>query len=170
MQFAKLQFRSDFDTPQPMTNFFTGAKNVLIMLPAGYQESVEAGKALRKFRDQLTHLHLTVIHTSTWATALTEFPHCTVIRMDPKDINKFSLPSKSLMKRIFTKEYDVALDFNLDFVLHTAYICKASRARVRVNFFQHQASDIFYNVQFHLHEQKNPQALYEHCAKCLAMF
>ena len=26
LQFAKFQFRSDFDTPQNFTNFFTGAK------------------------------------------------------------------------------------------------------------------------------------------------
>jgi hypothetical protein len=170
LQFARFQFRSDIDMPQEMTRFFTGARHVLITLPAGYEEAAEAGNALRKFRESLSHLQFTVIHTSTRATALTEFPRCTVIRLDPPDINRFSLPSKALLQRIFVKEFEVALDFNLDFVLHTAYICKASRARVRVNFCEHPSADLFFNVQFKLGERRPSQSVYDQCASCLSMF
>lgn len=168
-QFARLQFSSDIDTPQPMTDFFRGAQNVLIAMPIGYQEAACAGDALRKFRDRLTHLNLTVIHTSTRATSLIDFPKCEVIRMDPADLNKFSLPTTSILRRIFTRPYDVAVDFNLDFVLYTAYICKASHAKVRVGF-AHAASDLFFNVQLNLNKQRTPKAIYEAFASCLAMF
>ncbi len=170
LQYARFQFRSDIDTPQKMTNFFTGARNVLITLPIGYEEAAEAGKALRKFRDSLSHLEFTVIHTSTRATALTEFPRCTVIRIDPPDVNRFSLPVAPLLKRIYVKQYDVALDFNLDFVLHTAYICKASRAGVRVNFYDGPDADLFFNVRFNLAARRASQSVYDQCASCLAMF
>lgn len=170
LQFARFQFRSDVDTPQEMTKFFTGSRHVLITLPLGYEQAAEAGKALRKFRDSLGHLQFTVIHTSTRATALTEFPHCTVIRIDPADITRFGLPGKPLLQRIFTKQYDVALDFNLDFVLHTAYICKASRAKVRVNFFDDVNADLFFNVRFKLGAKRSTQSVYDQCAACLSMF
>jgi hypothetical protein len=170
LQYARFQFRSDIDTPQDMTRFFTGARHVLLTLPPGYEEAAEAGNALRKFRESLYHLQFTVIHTSTRATSLTEFPRCNVVRLDPNDINRWSLPSKALLQRIFVKEFDVAIDFNLDFVLHAAYICKASRAKVRVNFSDHPEADMFFNVQFKLGARKSTQTVYDQCAACLSMF
>ena len=167
--FAKFQFRSDIDTIQPMTEFFTGAKSVLITLPTGYDEANLAGNALRAFRDRLSHLQLTVVNNSTRATSLIDFPKCEVIRIDPPDINKFSLPSKQLLHRILNRQYDVAMDLNLDFVLHTAYICKASRAKARVGF-ANPGSDIFFNVQLNFSKHHSPQALYEKFAACMAMF
>jgi len=169
LYFAKFQFRSDIDTPQGMTDFFSGAKSVLITLPQGYDEANHAGNALRAFRNRLSHLHLTVVHTSTRATSLIDFPKCEVIRIDPPDINKFSLPTQQLLHRIVNREYDVAMDLNLDFVLHTAYICKASRAKVRVGF-AHPGADSFFNVQVNLNKEHSPQAQYEKFAACLAMF
>ena len=167
--FAKLQFHGDVDQVQPLTEFIKGARNMLIILPLGYEEAAVASDALFRTCRELSHVHLTVIHTGTRATSLTVFPKCEVIRIDPADINRFSLPTRSLMKRIFKHEYDVAMDLNLDFVLHTAYICKASRAKVRVGC-THAASDLFYNVQLNLNTHSPPQAVYQKVASCLAMF
>jgi len=170
LQFAKFQFRSDIDQVQPMTEFFRGAKKILITLPTGYEDALLAGNALRDFRDRLNHLHLTVINNSTRATLLANFPKCEVVRIDPNDINRFSLPTKTLLQRIFHCQYEVAVDLNLDFVLHTAYICKASRAKVRVGFVN-PASDLFFNVLINLNKaRKTPQVLYEKFAEILAMF
>ncbi len=170
VQFAKFQFRSDFDTPQPLTNFFTGARNVLITMPRGYDNAVHAGNALHKYRDRLDHLHLTIIHTGTRETTLSSFLHSQIIRISPTDINSFSLPTRGLMERIYTRQYDVALDLNLDFVLHSAYICKASRARARVGFHRGALSDVFFNVRVDLKHRKAPQSMYENFAACLMMF
>jgi hypothetical protein len=169
IQMTKLRFRFDTDTVQPFTGFLKDARNVLITLPTGYDNSVLAGNAIRAHRDRLAHLHLTVVHNSTRSTPLSEFQGSEVVRIDPSDINRFSLPTRQLLKRVMTRPFDVAIDLNLDFVLHTAYICKVSRARVRVGF-AHAAADMFYNVQVKLNAQKSPQALYEKFAAVLAMF
>jgi hypothetical protein len=169
LQIARFQFRSDVDTVQPLTTFFTGAKSVLITLPAGYEEAIIAGDALHAFRNRLMHLNLTVVHTSTRATSLSDFPRSEVIRISQADINRVFLPTRELLQRIIHQEYDAAVDLNLDFVLHTAYICKASRAKVRVGFV-HPWSDVFFNVQFNLDRQRTPQVVYEKFAQCLAMF
>ncbi len=169
LQFAKFQFRNDFDQVQPLTDFFRGAHNVLITMPVGYEDAIIAGNALRNFRDRMSKIHLTIVHNSTRETALANFPKCEVVRLDPADINKFSLPTKAVLQRVFTKEFDVAIDLNLDFVLHTAYICKASRAKARVGFSS-QVSDLFYNVTLNLNKQRTPQALYDKFAECLSMF
>ncbi|HTK81237.1 MAG TPA: hypothetical protein VL633_03015 [Bacteroidota bacterium] len=166
---AKFQFRSDIDHVQPMGEFISRANNVLICLPIGYDEAALAGDALYASVQQLSGVHITVVHTSTRATQLTVFPRCEVIRLDPADINRFSLPTKALLQRIYAKEYDVAMDLNLDFVLHTAYICKASRAKVRVGY-AHSAADLFYNVQLNFSRDSSPQVMYKKFASTLAMF
>lgn len=169
LQIARARFAADLDAVQPFTEFLTGARNVLITLPTGYDNSILAGTAIRAHRDRLSHLHLTVVHNSTRATPLSEFTGSEVVRLDPSDINRFSLPTRQLLKRIMTRPFDVAIDLNLDFVLHTAYICRVSRARVRVGF-AHSAADMFYNVQLNLNAERSPQTLYEKFAACLAMF
>ncbi|MBI1806932.1 MAG: hypothetical protein HYR76_07775 [Ignavibacteria bacterium] len=168
-QFAKFQFRSEVDQVQPFSEFLQRARNVLIMMPTGYEEAILAGDALRAFRDQLNHLQITIVHNSTRATSLAEFQHSEVIRLDPSDLNKFSLPTRVLLQRVFHREYDVAMDLNLDFVLHTAYICRASHAKVRVGF-AHPASEMFFNVQVNVDRKATPQAIYKRFATCLAMF
>ncbi|MBA4312533.1 MAG: hypothetical protein C0417_07875 [Chlorobiaceae bacterium] len=169
LQFAKFQFRNDFDQPQPLTDFLRGAGNVLITLPVGYEDAIIAGNALRSFRERMKNIHITVVHNSTRETALANFPRCEIIRLDPPDINRFSLPTKTILQRIFKREYDVAIDLNIDFVLHTAYICKASRAKIRVGFAR-PVADTFYNIILNLNKERTPQALYEKFAECLAMF
>lgn len=169
LQIARLKFASDRDQVQPLTEFLRDSHNVLITLPIGYDNSILAGTAIRAHRERLGHVHLTVVHNSTRATPLSEFPRSEVVRLDSSDLNRFSLPTHQLIKRIMTRQFDVAIDLNLDFVLHTAYICKASGARVRVGF-KHSAADMFYNVQLNMNPQRSPQALYENFAACLAMF
>jgi len=169
LQFARFQFRNDIERVQDLTKFFSGARNVLITLPVGYEEAIIASNALREFRNRLNHLHLTVVSSGTRATSLIDYQRCEVIRIDPLDINKFSLPTRSLLQRIESREYDTAVDLNLDFVLYTAYICKASGAKVRVGF-THPASDVFFNVQVNLKTPGTPQAIYNQFAACLAMF
>lgn len=170
LQFAKFQFRSDFDRPQVLTNFFTGAKNVLVVMPRGYDNAVLAGNALHKYRDELNQLHLTIIHTGTRETTLSSFLHSQIIRITPDDINRFSIPTRGLMQRIFNREYDVALDLNLDFVLHSAYICRASRAKVRVGFQRSPLAENFFNVRVELGDRRAPQTMYERFAASLMMF
>ena len=168
LQFARFQFRNDIEKVHALTDFFSGARNVLILLPVGYDEAIIASNALREYRHRLNHLHLTVVNSGTRTTSLIDYTRCEVIRIDPTDINKFSLPRRSLLQRIESRDYDTAVDLNLDFVLHTAYICKASGARVRVGF-THPSADMFYNVQLNLKEG-TPQSIYSHFAACLAMF
>lgn len=167
--YARFQFRKDADLPQPFTKFFSSARSILVVLPTGYEESIIAGDALQQFKTRLQHANLTVVNTGTRMTSLVGFPKCQVIRLDPPDITRFSLPSGPALQRIIHREHDVAMNLNLDFVLHAAYICKASRARVRVGF-THRASDVFYNVQLHLTSPRTPAMLYEKFAACLAMF
>ena len=168
-QYAKYKFRGDVDEVRPMTDFFQTAKSMLVILPVGYEEALIAGTIVRDLLKQRRNLQLTVIHNSTRETPLSELSRCKVVRLNPEDISRFSLPRKSIIKSLAREKYDVAVNLNLDFILHTAYICKASRASVRVGC-THLASDVFYNVQVNLAKPASPHVLFKRFADCMAMF
>jgi ADP-heptose:LPS heptosyltransferase len=168
-RFAKFQFRSAREIPVTMTAFLRNAKQILITLPVGYDEANVASAAMRKLQTHFDRARLTVVHTSTRHTSLTGMLRCEVVRIDPADINRFFLPSRALLQRIGTASYDVAIDLNLDFVLHTAYICRAVCSGVRVGFLRSE-SEPFFNVQIETDTQSAPQTKYEKLITTLAMF
>lgn len=169
LRFAKFQFRSGRETPVTMTDFLRNAQQILIALPVGYEDANVASDALRKLRTHFDRARLTVIHTGTRGTSLTGILRCEVVRIDPTDINRFYLPRQSLLQRIGSRTYDVAIDLNLDFVLHTAYICRAVCSGVRVGF-SHTESEPFFNVQVETDERATAQVKYEKLTTTLAMF
>jgi ADP-heptose:LPS heptosyltransferase len=168
-RFAKFQFRSTRETPVTMTRFLRDAKQILIALPAGYDDANVASNALRKLRTHFDRARLTVIHTGTRETSLTGILRCEVVRIDPTDVNRFFLPRQALLQRIGNASYDVAIDLNLDFVLHTAYICRAVCSGVRVGFLRPEAEP-FFNVQVETDAHAAAQAKYDKLITTLAMF
>jgi hypothetical protein len=164
-----MMFKNDVDQAQSLTDFFTGAKRALVLMPVGAEEAAIAAAALNKTTEHLKSVRLTVLNTSSRAVTLGDYTKCEMLRIDPPDINRFFLPTKSLLSRVLKAPFDVAIDLNLDFVLHTAYICKASRANVRIGFAR-PGADNYYNVQLQFNEPRTPQAVYEKFAASLTMF
>lgn len=167
--YARWQFRKEHDAPQQFTDFVRRARNILIVLPSGYDNALVAGNTLKKVFDRLENAHLTILTTGIRATALSDMGRSEVVRLDDVDITKLFLPRRTVLHRLLGRTYDMAIDLNLDFVLHAAYICKASRASVRVGI-KHQNSEHFYNIQLNLSKRTSPAMLYEKFAQFLEMF
>jgi hypothetical protein len=167
--YAKWQFRKNVDQPRQMTDFLRGARSILVMMPQRYEDAQAAGDSLRRIFQSLKDAHLTVVTTGTRAATIGEMHRSNVIRLDEADLNRFFLPRKNTLKGICGRQYDVVLDLNLDFVLHAAYICKASRAPVRVGIGRPR-SDAFFNVEMNLDRSTSPGVVYEKLAQCLEMF
>ena len=169
LRYARWQFRKEGDHPQSLTDFLQRASNVLIVLPSGYDDAVVAGNTLKKLFDGLKNVHLTIVTAGIRATALNDMVKSEVVRFDDVDINKLFLPRKSVLHRVLVRTYDMAIDLNLDFVLHAAYICKASRAPVRVGIVR-ENSEHFFNIQLNLNRAAPPQIVYEKFIHYLGMF
>lgn len=152
-----------------MTDFFHSGKNFLIVLPSEYEEAAIAGNTLKKLFDALKKAHLTVIATGIRATALSDMKRSEIIRLDDVDINKLFLPRKNVLQRLHARSYDVAIDMNLDFVLHAAYICRESRAPIRVGVM-HQNGERFFNVLLNLNRAAPSHVVYEKFVQQLEMF
>jgi ADP-heptose:LPS heptosyltransferase len=96
-------------------------------------------------------------------------PRSTVIRLVKEDVSFFYLPRTPFLEGLAKREFDLAIDLNLDLVLPSAYICRESKARVRVGFIRHR-SDTFYNLAIQLNPVLNREEIYERLANCLQMF
>ncbi len=164
---VRFQFRKRHDTIQDFTKALSSAEHALVLLPDDPARAKAAEEVLsiigRRFHgSRLTVLLGEQIHTVPQALRTPNF-----IRLYHDAINKFFLPRKQFVEQINRKQYDIAIDLNLDLVLPYAYICKASNARVRVGFVK-ESSDIFYNFQ--IKSGGDSQAPYRYLAECLEMF
>jgi hypothetical protein len=168
-QYAKWHFRKTEEPVQEFTEFFRSAKSFLVVLPLGYEGAQSADASFKKLFDVLKKAHLTIVTSGVRGTVLDDMRRSEVIRLDEADISSFFLPRKSALERISARSYDVALDLNLDFVLHAAYICRASRAPIRVGALC-PGGEYFYNVHVNLKRSEQPGQMYNEFVRCLEMF
>ena len=165
--FTKFHFRNRRDRPQDFTTALSGAEYALVLLPED-PKSAEAAEELLSILGHRFHgPRLTVllgehIHSVPRTLRTPNF-----VRLYRDGVNKFFLPRRHVVEEIRRKEYDVAIDLNLDLVLPYAYICKASDAKVRVGFVK-DSSDVFYNFQ--INSRGDPCSPYQYLAECLKMF
>lgn len=167
--YARWQFRKESDRQQSLTEFLSRARTILIVLPWGYEDALAAGNTLRRTLDRFKNLHLTIVTTGVRPSPLAFVQRSDVVRFEAEDVNKIFIPRQAILQSIVSRSYDVAIDLNLDFVLHAAYICRVSRAPVRVGIFR-QHGERFFNVQVRLDRSASPKVVYERFAHCLGMF
>jgi hypothetical protein len=96
-------------------------------------------------------------------------PRCRVLLVGPGDVSRLFLPQRSFLTRVAERNYDLALDLNLDFMIPSAYICKESNARVRAGFAALHA-DTFFNFQIRLEPASRRERAYDRLVQCLEMF
>ncbi|MDI6802891.1 MAG: hypothetical protein QME58_03475 [Bacteroidota bacterium] len=169
LQYTKFLYRKEKDTQQELTDFISHARTILIVLPVDYEDAQAAGIAFRTIRDKLENKEITIVTEGIRSTSLSELPRSKVIRMSASHINKFFLPRQNFLDRLRETSYDVIINLNLDFVLYTAYICKATGAKYRIGLAD-RAADTFYNVQFNFNKAQPASNIYQQFVQYLKMF
>lgn len=166
--YARWRLRNQKDFRQDFTSFMREARSILVVLPMVYEEAAIAGQALKKLIDGRSDLHLTIVTTGVRATPL-NYGRADVIRIDDVDLTPLFLPRSTVLHRVVAHQYDLAVDLNLDFVLHAAYICKASRAPIRVGVRKNHG-ETFFNVELRVDRSGSPQLDYSKFIELLSMF
>lgn len=169
LQYTKFIFRKEKDVQQEMTNFISRSRTALIILPVEYDDALAAGAAFKALFNKFEHLEITILTEGIRATPLSEFPKSKVVRISQSHVNKFFLPRQNFLQRILENNYDITINLNLDFILYTAYISRATGARIRIGF-SHSASDTFYNIQFNVDRTKPVQSIYDQIVQYLKKF
>jgi ADP-heptose:LPS heptosyltransferase len=169
LQVARFTFRKVPKRVIVFTSALSTAKRALLIMPFDDQEGIPTGLVLSMLRRMYGDNNLTVVMNSHLLKVERSLPQSKFIFLTPADLNALFLPRRHILQQIQQNSYDVAVDLNLDLVLASAYICKASAAHVRVGFVSKQA-DIFYNLQIKPDPTLSKKLIYDRLATCLQMF
>ena len=166
--YAKIHFREP-DEVQTFTDAVKRARNALVIMPSDRIHSEMSRPLLQFIHNRFRGNNLTVIVPEEARPVVHQLPHCDVIHLHQNDIGSFALPKRGIIHRIQRNEYDLVVDLNVEFSLAAAYLCKASRSRLRVGFATEYA-DTFFNLQIKTDAARNVKTTYERLAACLGMF
>jgi ADP-heptose:LPS heptosyltransferase len=166
--YARVHFREP-DKVLTFTDAVKRARSVMVILPSERTHSELLRPLMQFIQSRFWGGNLTIIVPEEARPVERQLPRCDVIHLRQDDIGSFALPKKSIIHRIQQNEYDLVLDLNLEFFLPAAYLCKASRSRLRVGFATEYA-DTFFNFQIKTDATRNVKKVYERFAACLRMF
>jgi ADP-heptose:LPS heptosyltransferase len=166
--YAKVHFREP-DKVLTFTDAVKRARSAMVILPSERTHSEMTRPLMQFIQSRFLAGNLTIIVPEEARPLVAQLPRCDVIHLRQDDIGSFALPKKSIIHRIQRNEYDLVLDLNLVFSLPAAYLCKASRSRLRVGFATEYA-DTFFNFQIKTDTARNVKTIYERFVACLGMF
>ena len=166
---ARFTFRAMRDDIIAFTDAVSSARSVLVVMPLDAGRTAPPQSVLDYLHRTYAEGSVTVVTHEADLGLTRRLPRCTVIRMVHEDITPLMLPRKAFLERVLTKPFDLALDLNLDFLLPSAYICKASRARVRVGFVRAYAEG-YYNFTVKANPSLRREEVYGRLTRYLQMF
>ncbi len=167
--YARFYFRRDPDRVMTFTDAVKHARTAIVFMPVDQRQSESARLLLNYFQNKFRGSKLTIVLQEDTQSSFLNSVSCEVLRLKKDDVSPFAVPRKSVLRRIRRNEYDLALDLNLQFHLPSAFLCKASRSRIRVGF-GYENADTFFNFQIIADKSRNIKTVYERVVSCLGMF
>jgi ADP-heptose:LPS heptosyltransferase len=169
LSLARWHFKKADGVETSFTRFFTEARRILVVLPLWEEEAASPHELLLTLKEHVKEANLTIV-AGTQETYLSHLiPNSTIIRIHQNDLTTFFLPRTSVLSALGARQYDIAIDLNLDFLLPSAYICRVSNAKIRVGFARPNA-DVFFNMTVDRNPDLDKTSPYDRLAKCLQMF
>ena len=166
---ARRRLRRLHDTVVTFTGSVSTGKQALVIMPAPAAAPAPSPSLLTLLKQWYGDEGITIVLWKTSDEVNRLLPRSTVIRMRDDDVTSFFLPRPDVLERIRHRQYDLAIDLNLDFDLPSGYICRESRARIRVGFAG-KGADTFFNFLVQPNTALGQHAIYDRLVKCLQMF
>jgi len=169
LSYSRLHFRNNRDRMMNFTDILTRSRRALVIFP---ESSLDGESVLTLFRYLLRKFSsegIMVLIRNDQLFSMASTPPLKTLTYSANDINTWFVPRRKLLQRITTNTFDVALDLNIGLSLPSAFLCKASKAPLRVSFAKH-GGDQFYNFQFKSKGAASNTHTYRSFLKCLDMF
>ncbi len=151
------------------TGALTRSRRALIIFP---ESSLDGESVLTLFRYLLRKFSsegIMVLIRDDQLFSMASTPPLKTLTYSANDVNAWFVPRRKLLQKITSNTFDVALDLNIGLSLPSAFLCKASKAPLRVSFAK-QSGDQFYNFQFQSNGDTGTTRMYRSFLKCLDMF
>jgi ADP-heptose:LPS heptosyltransferase len=168
-QFARWFFRKSRDEVMSFTTAISSAQRVLLVMPLTEEDLLPTVKVIEMLKSQFREEHITVVTGDRGIEAVRLLPRGQFMHLLKTQVSYLYLPRAEFISSLKEKRYDLAIDLNLDLVLPSGYICKASGAKVRVGFNQKHA-DVFYNFQIKPDPTLGRKLIYDRLVQCLQKF
>lgn len=169
IQYARLHFRKEREPVISFPSSIQNAHRALLIMPLKMQQFFPTIMVMAFLKDRFPEENITLLGDGFGREELKMLPRSSFIRILESEVNTFFIPQKQLLERVMHRQYDLVVDLNLDFLLPSAYICRATNARVRVGFAGKRA-DAFYNFQFQPDPALERTQLYDRMARFLQNF
>jgi hypothetical protein len=143
--------------------------SLLIIMPFAPTPAPALAPILSAFAGRFDEKSLTVIAPGGRSSVDRVLPSARIIPIDAVDLSTWYLPPQKVIAQVTQRRYQLAVDLNLDNILPSGYICRASGARVRVGIASPYA-DVFYNFQVRLEASSPRGRAYDRLMECLRMF
>jgi hypothetical protein len=142
---------------------------LLVIMPFAAPDAAPLKDVLTRLSRRFDERSITVVTSAARGQVERILPHAIIVPVDVRDISPWFLPRRSVLAAVAKRSYALAVDLNLDNILPSGYICRASGARIRAGFASPHA-DVFYNFQVRLDPSSPRGPAYDRLADCLRMF
>jgi len=169
LSYSRLHFRNNRDRMMNFTGALTRSRRALVIFPESSPDGESILALFRYLVGKFSSEGIMVLIRDDQLYSISSTPQLKTLTYSADDINTWFVPRRKLLQRITANTYDVALDLNIGLSLPSAFLCKASKAPLRVSFAKN-SGDQFYNLQFQSKETTGIARMYRSLLKCLDMF
>jgi hypothetical protein len=147
----------------------SASRSMMLILPFESSELKPISAFITLVKRMFNDEHIVIVATDHAVEVMRVLPRSRILLCRPEDVNMFFLPRKEFRKQIVARTPDVTIDLNLDFLLPSAYICRASGSQFRIGF-EREHSELFYNFQVRPDRTLSRKMIYDRLANCLQRF
>ena len=169
--YSRFHFRKSKDPVLRFTEAISRARRALVILPNATRDITSVQWIIRNLTERFSSGSLTIVATPDQLQWMNKDAggHYQIVSYDVKDISTWFVPRQELLGKVKRSTFDVAFDLNLGFVLHSAFLCRESKAPLRVSFAKNYA-DEFYNFQLNTTSTNSLAIAYRNLVRCMEMF
>lgn len=165
---TRFEFRHDRDPVVNFTEAFPRAERAVVIYPDQAMDRESSSLVLSYLTERFAD-GLTVVVRQDLRSSFLSTSRVRLVTYNTDDVTNWFTPRSGLVRRMKSIPFDVALDLNAHFSLIGAFLCKASRAPLRVSFAKARG-ERFYNIQFQSKGAGKPPRQYQGLVRCLQMF
>ncbi|MBI2620345.1 MAG: hypothetical protein HYW57_09705 [Ignavibacteriales bacterium] len=168
--YTRFRFRKISDPVIRFTEAVSHARRALVLLPEATKDISSVQWIIRSLAERFAEGTMTVVARSDQATWVKkEQLRFQILVYDRKEVSPWYIPRSELLGKMKRSTFDVAFDLNPEFALTSAFLCRESKAPLRVGFKKLHA-DEFYNFQVNTKSTNSLAVAYRNLARCLEMF
>jgi hypothetical protein len=165
---TRFEFRHDRDSVVNFTEAFPRAARAVVIYPDQAMDHESSSLMLSYLTERFAD-GLTVVFRQDLRPPFLSTSHVRMVTYTADDVTNWFTPRSGFVRRLKSVPFDVALDLNSQFSLIGAFLCKASRAPLRVSFGKTHG-ERFYNIHFQPKGTSRPLRQYQGLVRCLQMF